>query len=72
LSLTQQLLLNLRGGMVSLRRALGLQEAFGLAHGQALAPLPAGVQARVQAELQQWQHFAGPTRAWAYCFCSLQ
>jgi hypothetical protein len=33
------------------------------------AVVPRSMGQRVDAELARWQRFAGPTRAWAYCFC---
>jgi protease-4 len=72
LSLTQQMLLNMRGVLVRSLRALGVADALGLGGTPiALAPVPPGMQAAVAAELQRWQRFAGPTRAWAYCFCGV-
>jgi protease-4 len=73
LSMAQQLLLNMRGGIVSLLRAMGSKDAWGLAANRvAVLPAPPGVQAAVATELARWQRFAGPTRTWAYCFCSVE
>jgi protease-4 len=73
LSMTQQLFLSMRGGLVSLLRALGSKDAWGFAVSRtALLPAAPGVQAAVAAELARWQRFAGPTRTWAYCFCSVE
>jgi protease-4 len=68
LSFTQQLLVGLRGAVHGLMATLGWAQA----PQQALqAVAPRSVQQRVDAELARWQRFAGPTRAWAYCFCAV-
>jgi ClpP class serine protease len=73
LSLTQQLLLSMRGALRAVLRGLGWQAVMGLAPAHVLLPAaPASVQDHLQAELQRWQRFAGPTRSWAYCFCSVE
>jgi protease-4 len=66
LSYTQQLLVGLKGAVRGLLATLGLAGSSA----QALhAVVPRSVGQRVDAELARWQRFAGPTRAWAYCFC---
>jgi len=66
LSFTQQLLVNMRGMAHGLQATLGLA---GPSHAALQAVAPRSLGQRVDAELARWQRFAGPTRAWAYCFC---
>lgn len=73
LSYTQQLLLNMRGALLTVVRAAGIGDAFGLLGARtAVLPVPASVRSAMNAELQHWQRFAGPTRVWAYCFCKVE
>ncbi len=69
LSLTQQLLLNMRSSLVKLLRAVGVNSALHsmLPGMQLAAPLKP-----VQRELQRWQRFATSQRSYAYCFCTVQ
>jgi protease-4 len=69
LSLTQQLLLNMRSSLVKLQRAVGLNSALHamLPGMQLVAPLKP-----VQRELQRWQRFATSQRSYAYCFCTVE
>jgi protease-4 len=69
LSLTQQLLLNMRSSVVRLLRAVGVNSALSsmLPGMQLTAPLKP-----VQRELQRWQRFATTQRSYAYCFCTVE
>ena len=66
LSYTQQLLVGLRGAAHGLLATLGVA---GPSQQVLHAVVPRSMGQRVDAELARWQRFAGPTRAWAYCFC---
>jgi protease-4 len=66
LSVTQQLLVGMRGATHGLMSTLGWA---GPPHAALRAVAPPSVGQRLDAELARWQRFAGPTRAWAYCFC---
>ncbi len=66
LSVTQQLLVGMRGAAHGLMATLGWKDA---PHAALRALAPASMGQRLDAELARWQRFAGPTRAWAYCFC---
>ena len=69
LSLTQQLLLNMRSSLVKALRAVGLHSALNplLPGMQLAAPLKP-----LQRELLRWQHFAAAQRSYAYCFCTVE
>ena len=69
LSLTQQLLLNMRSSLVKVLRAVGVNSTLnsmlpGIQLALPLKPL--------QRELQRWQHFAAAQRSYAYCFCAVE
>lgn len=68
LTLTQQLLLNMRSFLVKALRAVGLHSALNplLPGMQLAAPLKP-----LQRELQRWQHFAAAPHSYAYCFCAV-
>ncbi|MGB8693823.1 MAG: signal peptide peptidase SppA [Steroidobacteraceae bacterium] len=69
LSLTQQLLLNMRSSLVRLLRAVGVNSA--LSSRLPGMPLTAPLKP-VQRELQRWQRFATTQRSYAYCFCTVE
>ena len=70
LSLSEQLLLNVRAGLAALARAAGLGPGALGAH---LAANLAPPLQPLERELRRWQRLASvPPRALAYCFCTVE
>jgi len=79
LSLTQQLLVNMRSTVVKLLRAVGIRGGAGVGLASA-APLQSPLQSSllrstvlgpVARELALWQQFGARPGAYAYCFCGI-
>ncbi len=73
LSLTQQLLLNMRSSLVKLLRAVGLRSALDSTLNPIMPGVPLAAPLKpLQRELQRWQRFATAQRSYAYCFCAVE
>ena len=71
LSVTQQLLLNLRARVAALVRAVGWRAPV-QAREELLAPLQAAPVRALAREVARWRTFSARPGAYAYCFCRVE